>query len=95
MNEPLTPEQAAAQTFFESCPFKAISSGVVGFGMGGLFGMFMGSIDFTSSSELVSRPLREQVVKGYKEMFQRAFSSAKGFGMVASIYSGTECLIES
>lgn len=37
---------------------------------------------------------REQVVRGFKDMGARSFSSAKNFGKVGAIFAGTECCIE-
>lgn len=31
----------------ESCPIRSAMSGVIGFGLGGAFGMFMASVRFT------------------------------------------------
>ena len=39
-------------------------------------------------------PWREQVRSGFKDMGKRSFSSAKNFGIVGALYSGTECCIE-
>ena len=39
-------------------------------------------------------PLRQQLKHGFKDMGRSAFSSAKNFGTVGAIYSGTECCIE-
>jgi hypothetical protein len=41
-----------------------------------------------------SLPLKEQLRKGFKDMGQRSFSSAKNFGKVGAIFAGTECCIE-
>lgn len=39
-------------------------------------------------------PWKEQVRRGFKDMGQRSWSSAKNFGVVGALYSGTECCIE-
>uniref|UniRef100_L2G6U4 Mitochondrial import inner membrane translocase subunit TIM22 n=1 Tax=Colletotrichum fructicola (strain Nara gc5) TaxID=1213859 RepID=L2G6U4_COLFN len=41
---PSDPQMAAMQNFMENCWTKSVMSGVMGFGMGGLFGMFMASL---------------------------------------------------
>ncbi|KAK7436303.1 Tim17/Tim22/Tim23 family protein [Colletotrichum acutatum] len=48
---PPDPEMKAMTNFMENCFTKSIMSGVMGFGMGGLFGMFMAS---KSASRLTS-----------------------------------------
>jgi import inner membrane translocase subunit TIM22 len=39
-------------------------------------------------------PLKEQLRRGFKDMGQRSYSSAKNFGKVGAIFAGTECCIE-
>ncbi|KAL7751179.1 Mitochondrial import inner membrane translocase subunit tim22 [Sorochytrium milnesiophthora] len=90
-----SPEQKLVQDFMESCPFKAGTASVVGFGMGGLLGMFLSGVDFSSTSDLTGKPFREIIRITYRDMATRAWSSAKGFAVVAAMYSGSECAIES
>ncbi|KAF2753944.1 Tim17-domain-containing protein [Pseudovirgaria hyperparasitica] len=84
----------------ESCPFKAVLSGVMGFGLGGAFGLFMSSMRYDTpmsspqSAAMAELPLRQQLRQGAKEMGRASWSSAKNFGMIGGIYSGTECAIE-
>jgi mitochondrial import inner membrane translocase subunit TIM22 len=44
--------------------------------------------------EITSLPWREQLRRGFKDMGSRSFSSAKNFGIVGALFSGTECCIE-
>lgn len=91
----------AMQVGMESCAFKSVMSGVMGFALGGVFGLFMASMSYdnpihgpgsvTAFSEL---PWKEQVRRGFKDMGQRSYSSAKNFGTIGAIYTGTECCIE-
>lgn len=39
-------------------------------------------------------PVREQLRRGLKDMGSRSFSSAKNFGIVGAMFTGTECCIE-
>jgi hypothetical protein len=39
-------------------------------------------------------PVKEQLRRGFKDMGQRSYSSAKNFAIVGAIFSGTECAIE-
>jgi len=39
--------------------------------------------------------MREQLKIGLKDMGKASYSSAKNFGMIGAIYSGTECTIEA
>lgn len=83
----------------ESCAGKTVLSGVMGFGLGGAFGLFMASMSYDSSmtaqSQAISNlPVREQIRQGFKDMGKRSFSSAKNFGKVGACFAGTECVIE-
>lgn len=50
---------------------------------------------FTPQGQAIANlPWREQVRRGFKDMGARSFSSAKNFGIVGALYSGTECCIE-
>ncbi|KAI1007951.1 hypothetical protein K3495_g284 [Podosphaera aphanis] len=85
------------QIIMESCPAKTVMSGVMGFGLGGVFGLFMASMQYDTplhNSPVPSKPLREQLKAGFKDMGTRSFSSAKNFGKVGAIFAGTECCIE-
>ena len=44
--------------------------------------------------ELSKLPLKEQLRRGFKDMGTRSFSSAKNFGLIGTIFAGTECCIE-
>ncbi|KAH6626880.1 Tim17/Tim22/Tim23/Pmp24 family-domain-containing protein [Chaetomium sp. MPI-SDFR-AT-0129] len=94
----------------ESCYAKTVMSGVMGFGLGGLFGMFMASMAYDtpfhtpgapgapgaagSANTIASLPLRKQLAHGFKDMGNRSWSTAKNFGAVGALFSGIECGIE-
>ncbi|KAI9374628.1 Tim17/Tim22/Tim23/Pmp24 family-domain-containing protein [Aspergillus egyptiacus] len=87
------------QGAMESCPMKTVISGVMGFGLGGIFGVFMASMSYDSSftpqgQAIANLSQREQIKRGFKDMGARGWSSAKNFGIVGALYSGTECCIE-
>ncbi|KAL2220419.1 putative mitochondrial import inner membrane translocase subunit [Thermoascus aurantiacus ATCC 26904] len=89
----------AMHAAMESCPVKTVISGTMGFGLGGLFGLFMASMSYDTpltpqGREIASLPWREQLRRGFKDMGQRSWSSAKNFGIVGALFSGTECCIE-
>ncbi|KAF5874275.1 putative mitochondrial import inner membrane translocase subunit tim22 protein [Botrytis fragariae] len=99
------PSTAAAvknmQMIMESCPGKTVVSGVMGFALGGAFGLFMASMQYdtpihtsSTAAEITSLPLREQLKRGLKDMGNRSYSSAKNFGKVGAIFAGTECCVE-
>jgi import inner membrane translocase subunit TIM22 len=88
----------------ESCAGKTVMSGGMGFGMGGLFGMFMASMSYDTpygspvmgpgNVPLNTLPLKTQLRHGFKDMGSRSWSMAKNFGKVGALFSGVECGIE-
>ncbi|KAF1346007.1 putative mitochondrial import inner membrane translocase subunit [Delphinella strobiligena] len=88
------------QAAMESCFAKTAISGVMGFGLGGMFGLFMSSMRYDTpmsspdSAAITKFPVREQIRQGFKEMGKASWSSAKNFGLVGAIFAGTECCIE-
>ncbi|KAJ3075402.1 Mitochondrial import inner membrane translocase subunit tim22 [Podochytrium sp. JEL0797] len=80
----------------ESCPFKGVFALGAGFALGGVFGMFMSSMDTTTNmEEFTKKSTKEQMRLTLKDMGQRSYSSAKNFAVVGAIFSGTECVIET
>jgi import inner membrane translocase subunit TIM22 len=89
------------QQGLESCPFKTVLSGAAGFALGGVFGLFMASMSYdtplsgpNAGTALSSLPLKQQLKVGFKDMGARSWTSAKNFGLVGAVFSGTECCIE-
>lgn len=83
----------------ESCPAKGVLAGGAGFALGGVFGLFMSSMRYDTpmgagGQEVSSLPVRQQIVKGFKEMGRASYSSAKNFGYIGAIFASTECAIE-
>jgi mitochondrial import inner membrane translocase subunit TIM22 len=74
----------------------------VGFFFGGFLGLFLASFSLSGPEQsLLTNQLaggqvstREQVRLALGDMGKRTWSSAKSFGKIAAIYSGTECVIE-
>ncbi|RSL71185.1 Mitochondrial import inner membrane translocase subunit tim22 [Fusarium sp. AF-6] len=101
---PQDPNVKAVQAAMESCYGKSVMSGVMGFGMGGVFGMFMASMSYDTpyhtaapgapQTAISSLPLKEQLRIGFKDMGTRSWSMAKNFGKVGALYSGIECGVE-
>ncbi len=89
----------------ESCPFNVVLHSAMGFAFGGMIGMFLASMSAGGTSPeaqllnptartVDSIPLRLQVRHALTDMFKRSWSSAKNFGTIAALYSGSECIIE-
>ncbi|CAL9729851.1 mitochondrial import inner membrane translocase subunit Tim22p [Monosporozyma unispora] len=109
----LTPEQQGERgaemmvNFMSSCPGKSAISGVTGFALGGVLGLFMASMSYdtplhvptpagiSAVQKMAELPLRQQVKLQFADMGKRAYSSAKNFGYIGMIYAGVECVVES
>lgn len=97
--------------FMTSCPGKTAISGVTGFALGGVFGLFMASMAYDTPlhtpspqganalpntvQQMADMPLKQQIKVQFADMGKRAYSSAKNFGYIGMIYSGVECVVES
>ncbi|RYP60699.1 hypothetical protein DL769_008003 [Monosporascus sp. CRB-8-3] len=106
--DPNDPNIKRLNQMMESCFGKSVVSGVMGFGMGGLFGMFMASMSYDTpfhgaagapgsagaANSIASLPMRQQLRLGLKDMGARSWSTARNFGMVGLMFSGIECGIE-
>ncbi|KAG7107937.1 Mitochondrial import inner membrane translocase subunit tim22 like protein [Verticillium longisporum] len=98
------PNVKAMNNFMETCFAKGAMSGVMGFGMGGLFGMFMASMSYDTpfhtatpggpQTPVSSLPMKQQLRVGLKDMGQRSYSTARSFGKVGALFAGIECGIE-
>lgn len=92
------------QMAMESCPAKTVMAGTMGFGLGGLFGLFMSSMRYDTpmgaglpggvGTQMPDIPVREQIRRGFKDMGKASWSSAKNFGYIGAMFAGTECVIE-
>eukprot|EP00123_Amoebidium_parasiticum_P020270 comp4648_c0_seq1/m.836 comp4648_c0_seq1/g.836 ORF comp4648_c0_seq1/g.836 comp4648_c0_seq1/m.836 type:complete len:166 (-) comp4648_c0_seq1:323-820(-) len=81
-------EVIIAQTVWESCPAKSIISGVMGFALGGVFGLIGGSFDPVENTNLRARDV-------LRDMGKRSYSMGKNFAIVGGIFAGTECAVET
>jgi import inner membrane translocase subunit TIM22 len=65
----MAPDQAAFTSVMESCPAKTVLSSVAGFAMGGLFGMFMSSVDYNPQSAYEGMNMRQQMAFTLRDMY--------------------------
>lgn len=77
----------------ESCALTTLRNGIVGFGFGGLIGLFLSGIP-SSIEPLENIPIKGQVKVALREMGSKTWSSAKNFGIVSVLFSAFECTIE-
>ncbi|KAJ1793553.1 Mitochondrial import inner membrane translocase subunit tim22 [Coemansia sp. RSA 2399] len=91
---PTKDEQDAASKVMDSCAVKTGFSGVAGYGIGAVFGLVLSGIEFSSPVD-TSTSTKQQIKTVFKDMGNKSLSSAKNFAIMAAIYSGSECMIES
>lgn len=103
----MTPEQQAQagaeamMNFMHSCPGKSAIAGVTGFGLGGVFGLFMASMSYDTTlgtgvnNAIADLPFKQQMKIQFSDMGKRAWTSAKNFGFIGLVFTGVECSIES
>ena len=104
---PLPPrEELMVRNVMDSCPFKAAISCIggtfylenfypnvlLGFVLGGIFGLFSASVDPMSTIHGAETPTTREVAR---EMYSRSLSHAKSFAMIGAMFAGTECILES
>ncbi|RUS84825.1 hypothetical protein EGW08_007440 [Elysia chlorotica] len=88
---PLSREEIFIKGVFDSCAFKSSASCVVGFALGGVFGLFTAGVDPMSTIS-AETPTTRMVLR---EMKNRSLSYGKNFALVGAMFAGTECLVES
>lgn len=94
--------------FMTSCPGKSVISGVTGFALGGVLGLFMASMSYdtplhvptpgnlnSAVQQISDLPMKQQIKIQFADMGKRSYSSAKNFGYIGMIYAGVECVVES
>lgn len=103
----MTPEQQAQygaeqlMKMMNSCPGKTVISGVTGFGLGAVFGLFMASMSYdtamgtTEAAKIAHLPFKQQMKIQFSDMGKRSWSTAKNFGFIGGVFTGVECCIES
>lgn len=88
---PKSREEVFISSVFESCMFRSAASCVVGFALGGAFGLFTAGID-PMSTMTTETPTTRMVLR---EMKNRSLSYGKNFAVVGALFAGTECCLES
>ncbi|TPX75120.1 hypothetical protein CcCBS67573_g03610 [Chytriomyces confervae] len=90
--------QMAITQLTEACPTKSVLALTAGFALGGVFGMFMSSMDMSSQMEFEkyqNMSTREQIRHTLRDMGSRSYATAKNFAIVGAVFAGSECVIES
>lgn len=84
-----SPMELRVSRVMESCSFKSALSCVLGFGLGGAFGLFMSGLDSPVTTEKMTA--RETL----RDMGTKSKSYAKNFALVGLMFAGSECMLES
>ncbi|XP_066927458.1 mitochondrial import inner membrane translocase subunit Tim22-like [Clytia hemisphaerica] len=87
-------EEVVVERMMEHCGFKTGMACVLGYALGGAFGLFTAGLDSSMPTNVTGQ--HEQTAKEIvKDMKSRAGSYARNFAVVGAMFSATECLIES
>jgi len=86
-------EDLMMERMMEHCGFKTGMACVLGYALGGAFGLFTAGLDTSMPSQIQRE--KETAKDIIKEMKTRAGSMAKNFAVVGAMFSSTECMIES
>jgi len=86
------------QYVLESCPVKAVASGVMGTALGFGIGTFFSSSIHPSMEEIeaqAGKSIWRQTVEGLKAAGKSGWSMGKSFGAAGLAFSASECAFES
>ncbi|CAI6344095.1 unnamed protein product [Macrosiphum euphorbiae] len=84
-------EEKTLDSITESCAFKCILSGVMGFALGGAIGLFTSSVN-----PQIKPPGQQETVKEIiREMKTSSLGYAKNFALLGAVFSGIECIVET
>lgn len=88
-----TSQEKLVEKTIESCTFKAAFSGVAGFGIGALLGIFSASVgpDLSMTAEPQKFVFKEYL----REIKGKILTHGKSFAVIGLMFSFTECTIES
>ncbi|CAL7951598.1 unnamed protein product [Xylocopa violacea] len=86
-----TNEEKLIESIMESCTFKSIASGVIGYGLGAAIGLFTSSVNPNVASVEKQQSVREV----FKEMKTTTLGYAKNFAIIGCTFSAIECAVES
>ncbi|DBB07737.1 TPA: hypothetical protein ACH3X3_009158 [Trebouxia sp. C0006] len=98
-----TPEQIVQEDMMNNCGIRTVMSGVMGMGLGLVFGVVMGSMDAGGAGmdgnlapgvEAQKQTTRQVFRQMLLTARSRSWTYAKGFGAVGALFAGSECVIE-
>jgi import inner membrane translocase subunit TIM22 len=98
-----TPQEKLIDGLFESCAFKCFMSTVLGYGLGGVIGLFSASAGVNPTLTTTTIPvgavdankLQTTVKEVFREMKTTTMSHAKSFATVGAMFASIECAVET
>ncbi|KAF9587841.1 hypothetical protein IFM89_006095 [Coptis chinensis] len=89
---PPRPEDIYAQDFNEQIWFRSSLAGVMGGGMGLIFGIFLGSLDNPITQDQMGA--KKQFIYTAKQMGTKSLGFAKNFALMGFVFSAAEGVME-
>ncbi|KAK9663991.1 hypothetical protein RND81_14G011800 [Saponaria officinalis] len=87
-----SPEEIRGQDIWNNCAVRSVMSGVMGGGMGVMWGIFMAALDNPITQDTMTT--RQQLAYTAKQMGSRSWSSCKTFALLGFLFSASECVVE-
>jgi len=87
-----TNEEKMIEAAFESCMFKCFMSCTLGYGLGGVIGLFSASVNPTITGPDAKQQTAREVLR---DMKATTMSHAKNFAIVGAMFASVECAIET
>lgn len=90
-------DEVRMMAVMDSCVFKAVTSCVVGYGLGAAIGLFSSSVNPSIAVDPTSPHVeRTQTAREiFNDMRKTTHSYGKNFGTIGLVFAGIECIIES
>ena len=92
-----TPDQIAQEDLLNNCFVRTVLSGVMGGGLGLVFGLFASSMEGASGSMapvVETRRARDVFFDAVRSTRIKSVSYAKGFAAMGAMFAGSECVVE-
>lgn len=95
-----SPEQIAQEDVMNNCFLRTVMSGVMGGGLGIVFGLFTSSLEGATgpmtpdATSVETRKAREVLAEMIRNTRRKSWSYAKAFAAMGALFAGSECVVE-